>query len=166
MADTRAAREKPLEQFYEVVEDIHAGMLGVEGSGLQLQPMAPQVDRAQKTIWFFTKTDAKLTQAVTPGARARFVVIGSDHDYHACVSGPIEQRKDPDIIERFWNPIVGAWFEGGKEDPALTLLALRLEDGEAWVSTGSSVRFGWEIAKANLKDEHDPDVGVRIDLSF
>ena len=166
MADTRAAREKPLEQFYEVVENIHAGMLGIEGSGLQLQPMAPQMDRPAKTIWFFTKTDAKLTQAVGPGTRARFVVIGRNHDYHACVSGPIEQRKDTEIVERYWSRVAGAWFEGGKEDPALTLLALRLEDGEAWVSTDSSLKFGWEIAKANVKGEHDPDVGVMIDLSF
>ena len=166
MADIRAAREKPIEQFYEVVEDVHAGMLGIEGTGLQFQPMAPQLDRAAKTIWFFTKTDTKLTKAIAPGSRARFVVIGRGHDYHACVSGPIEERKDAEVVERFWNPVVAAWFEGGKEDPKLTLLALRLEDGEAWVSTDSSLRFGWEIAKANLSDEHAPEVGVMVDLKF
>lgn len=166
MADIRAAREKPIEQFYDVVEDVHAGMLGLESTDLQFQPMAPQLDRAAKTIWFFTKTDTRLTQAIAAGARARFVVIGRGHDYHACVSGPIEQRKEAEVIERYWNPIVGAWFDGGKEDPKLTLLALRLEDGEAWVSTDSSLRFGWEIAKANLSDEHDPEVGVVVDLRF
>ena len=166
MADTRAAREKPLEQFYEVVEDIHAGMLGVDGSELQFQPMAPQLDRPNKTIWFFTKASTLMTQAIGPGARGRFVLIGRNHDYHACVSGPIEQTKDPEVIERYWNTVVGAWFEGGKEDPELTLLALRLEDGEAWVSTDSQLKFGWEIAKANLQDAHDPDVGVKTDLKF
>lgn len=166
MADLSAAREKPVEQFYEVLDDVHAGMLGVEGSNLQLQPMAPQVDRPGKTIWFFTKTDARMVQAIGRGARARFVVIGRDHDYHASVSGPIAQKKDPEVIERFWNPVVAAWFEGGKEDSKLTLLALRLEDGEAWVSTDSSLRFGWEIARANLEDAHDPQVGVMTDLRF
>ena len=166
MADTSAAREKPLEQFYGVVEDVHAGMLGVEGTGLQFQPMAPQLDRPNKTIWFFTKTDANLTKAIAPGARARFIVIGAKHDYHACVSGPIEVRKDADAVDRYWSPVVSAWFEGGKDDPKLTLLALRLEEGEAWVSTDSGLRFGWEIAKANVSDQHDPDVGVMVDLKF
>lgn len=166
MADTRAAREKPVEQFYDELEKIHGAMLGVDGSGLQMQPMAPQVDRPNKTIWFFTKTDAALTKAIGPGARAHLAVVGKDHDYHACVSGPIEQRRDPDIVERFWSPVVAAWYDEGKEDPKLTLLALRLEDGEAWASTDSALRFGWEIARANLSSEHDPEVGVKTDLRF
>lgn len=97
------------------------------------------------------------------GARAHFAVIGKDHDYHACVSRPIEQRKGVEIIERYRGPIVAAWYEGATR---LTLLALRLEHGKAWASTDSGLRFGWEIAHANLSDEHDPGVGVMTPLRF
>lgn len=165
MADLSAAREKPVEQFYEQTEAVHAGMLGVDGSPLQMQPMAPQIDRPNKTIWFFSRTDTEMAKAVGDGARAHFVVIGKDHDYHACVSGRIEQTRDPEIVERHWNRVVAAWYEG-KDDPALTLLALRLENGEAWVSTDSALKFGWEIARANLSEDHDPDVGMKTALNF
>ena len=166
MADIRAAREKPIEQFYEAVENVHAGMLGLDGSKLQMQPMAPQLDRAAKTIWFFARTDAEIVEETGPGARAHFVVIGRNHDYHASVSGPIEIRKEREVIDRYWSRITEAWFEGGKDDPKLTVLALRLEDGEAWVSTDSSLKFGWEIARANLSVEHDPEIGMKVPLKF
>ena len=41
MADLKAARDKPAEQLWDQLKDIKAGMLGVEGSGQHLQPMAP-----------------------------------------------------------------------------------------------------------------------------
>ena len=166
MADIRAAREKPIEQFYEVVENVHAGMLGLDGSRLHMQPMAPQLDRANKTIWFFAKTDAEIVRNMGPGGRGHFVVIGKHHDYHASVSGPIELAQDREVVDRYWSRITEAWFEGGKDDPKLTLLALRLENGEAWVSTDSNLRFGWEIAKANMSAEHEPEVGVKTPLKF
>lgn len=166
MADISAARERPVDQFFDETERVHAGMLGVDGSGLHMQPMAPQVDRDARTIWFFTKSDTALVRAITPGARAHFTLVGKDHDYHACVGGPIEQRRDPEIIDRYWNSVIAAWFEGGTDDPKLTLLALKPQDGEAWASTDSALKFGWEIARANLSDEHQPEVGVQVDLRF
>ncbi|MNL70780.1 hypothetical protein D3C87_1958320 [compost metagenome] len=61
---------------------------------------------------------------------------------------------------------MAAWYDGGKEDPLLTMLALTVDDGEIWASTSNSLRFGWEIAKANLKNHQEPDVGVHRRLAF
>lgn len=165
MADIDAARNNPVKQFFDELGDVHAGMLGVEGSGLHNQPMAPQIDRDGHTIWFYTSRDAALVKAVTPGAKAHFIVIGEDHDYHACVCGPIETSTDPEIVEKFWNPVVAAWYPDGKTDPNLVMLKLTLQDGQAWASTDSNLRFGWEIAKANVTDER-PNIGVVADLRF
>src|SRR6218665_1382281 len=37
-----------------------------------------------------------------------------------------------------------------RQGPRLTMLALEIEDAEIWASTGSKLKFGWEIAKANF----------------
>ncbi len=60
----------------------------------------------------------------------------------------------------------GCLVRGGKSDPKLTLLELKLDDGEIWASTDSSLKFGWEIAKANMSDEKMPDVGVHREVRF
>jgi hypothetical protein len=46
------------------------------------------------------------------------------------------------------------------------MLAMHVDDAEIWVSTGSKLKFGWEIAKANLDEDKMPDVGVRQHLQF
>ena len=154
MSSLRQARENPKEQLFDEIDKIHAGMLGVEGTHMHMQPMAPQLDRQTNTVGFFT------------GARAHFCVVGKDHDYHACLAGRLEVRKDPVKIDEYWSSVVEAWFDHGKDDPKLTMLALHLDDAEIWASTGSSLKFGWEIAKANFNPDEEPDVGVKTRVTF
>ena len=166
MSSLTQARENPKEQLFDEIDRIHAGMLGIEGSHMHMQPMAPYVDRATSTIWFFTRTDADIVGVIAPGAHAHFCVVGKDHDYHACVAGRISVRRDPAKVDEYWSAVVEAWFDHGKDDPKLTMLALEMEDAEIWASTGSTLKFGWEIAKANFNPEEEPDVGVKAHVRF
>ena len=165
MADIKKAETDAKTQLFDEIDNIHAGMLGVDGSGLHMQPMAPQLDRDASTVWFFTKKSTELVKALDASGHAHFCVVGKDHDYHACVSGPLTERFDPSVRDRYWNAVVEAWFEGGKDDPDLTMLALTMRSAKIWASTDSSLKFGWEIAKANLTDS-EPHVGVTKELQF
>lgn len=164
MADLKAARTDPEHQLFDEIDGVHAVMLGVEGAGA-MQPMAPELDRTTKTVWFYTKKDTDLARSVGTGAPGILCLVGKSQDYHACLSGRIEQRLDPEVRDRFWNSVVDAWFEGGKDDPNLTMLAMKLDQGHIWASTDSTLKFGWQIAKANLTDT-EPDVGVTRQLTF
>lgn len=166
MASLSQAHEDPKNQLWDQIDGVHAGMLGLEGLHMHMKPMAPFVDRTTNTIWFYTRSDAEMVQQLKPGARAHFCVVGKNHDYHACVSGVISERKDSAKIDEYWNAVVEAWYHGGKKDPNLTMLALHVDDGEIWASTGNTIAFGWEIAKANLNEDKEPDVGVHRRLAF
>ncbi|WP_276119724.1 MULTISPECIES: pyridoxamine 5'-phosphate oxidase family protein [Pararhizobium] len=165
MADISKTKTDPLQQLWDVLDDVHAGMLGVEESGQHMQPMAPFVEKESNSIWFYTRTDSDLVKAVQTGARAHFCVISKDHDYHACLAGAIDEVKSREHIEKYWSAPVAAWFEGGKEDPALTMLQLKLDDVAIWASTNSTLKFGWEIAKANLTGK-EPELGYHTKISL
>lgn len=165
MADLKDAREKPADQLWDQIDDVKAGMLGVEGSGQHMQPMAPQLDRDANKIWFFTKKSSDLLKAVGDGAKAHFCVVGEHHDYHACLAGRLRENRDAAKIDEYWNPVVAAWYPEGKDDPDMTLLELSLEDAAIWASKGNPILFGWEIAKANATHE-EPDLGVRNHIAF
>ncbi|OLP44103.1 pyridoxamine 5'-phosphate oxidase family protein [Rhizobium oryziradicis] len=166
MANITEAVDAPANQLWKEIDAVHAGMLGLEGSTKHMQPMAPYSDPTTNTVWFFTKTDSELAMSIRPGSRAHFCVIGKNHDYHACLGGVIELRKDQAKIDEHWSSIVEAWYEGGKNDPTLTMLAMHVDDAEIWASTGNPLKFGWEIAKANFDDSKMPDVGVHRHLNF
>jgi general stress protein 26 len=165
MADISKTKTDPLQQLWDVLDDVHAGMLGVEESGQHMQPMAPFVEKESNSIWFYTRTDSDLVKAVQTGDRAHFCVISKDHDYHACLAGAIDEVKSREHIEKYWSAPVAAWFEGGKEDPALTMLQLKLDDVAIWASTNSTLKFGWEIAKANLTGK-EPELGYHKKISL
>ncbi|MBN7805681.1 pyridoxamine 5'-phosphate oxidase family protein [Agrobacterium rosae] len=166
MVSLSEAREAPARQLWDEINSVHAGMLGLEGLHSHMQPMAPHADPKTNTIWFFTKKDAHIVQALKSGGRAHFCVVGKDHDYHACLSGKLEVREDKAKLDEYWNSVTAAWYEHGKSDPQLTMLALHVDDADIWASTDSTLKFGWEIAKANLSDDKTPDIGVRQHLAF
>ncbi|MGB7404271.1 MAG: pyridoxamine 5'-phosphate oxidase family protein [Pacificimonas sp.] len=166
MSDTKRARTDPEAQFWDQLDGHTAGMLGVTGSGQHLQPMTHFTSRDEKALYFFSSRSSDLVAAITPGATALYTYVAKDHDYHACMKGKLSISNDPALIEKFWSPIVGAWFADGKSDPDLALLRLELEDAAIWASTDSTLKFGWEIAKANVTDSSDPDVGVSNHIWF
>lgn len=165
MADISKTKSDPLQQLWDVLGDVHAGMLGVEGSGQHMQPMAPFIEKETNSIWFFTRTDSDLIDAARTGNQAHFCVISKDHDYHACLAGAIDEVKSREHIDKYWSAPVAAWFEGGKDDPSLTMLQLKLDNVAIWASTNSTLKFGWEIAKANLTGK-EPDLGYHTQISL
>ena len=167
MVDLDRTRENAEAQFWEQVKEVRAGMLGVQGLPDHMQPMSPREEPEAKTLWFYLSADSDLYKQVKGGHdKAHFCVVGKDHDYHACVSGTLSETTDKAKIDQHWDPIVAAWFHGGKDDPDMRMIGMRLDHAAIWGSSDSSARFGWEIAKANLMEEKVPDVGVRAEVRF
>lgn len=149
--------------LWKQIGDARQGMLGVMGAKPRhFQPMTPNCEKDAGRLWFFIRKDAELYGALDGGREAMFIVQAKD--YQACIGGQLSPRQDRDVVERYWNPVIAAWFEG-KNDPNLGLLCFDCEDAEIWLNQAKPVRFGWEVARANLTGK-DPDVGDRASLSF
>lgn len=172
MTDLDATRKNPEAQFFDTVSHTRAVMLGQSEAGNQmqpnhLQPMAPQTGPNDRAVWFFTKNGSDLARSVLQKSRirAQMAVVSDDHDYHASVNGHLFMERDREVVERFWSPVVSAWFENGRDDPDLVVLRFEPADAQIWASNGSGIRFAWEIAKANLTST-EPDMGFETRITF
>ncbi len=167
MTDLHKTRHEPIAQLFDILDDTHAVMTGLDQTGQSMQPMAPQVDEDRRGIWFYAKRDSDMGAAIAKQktSRARICAISPDHDYHAFISGAMSEEPDRSLIDKFWSPAVAAWFEHGKEDTNLILLRFDASEADIWASSGSAIRFAWEIAKANLTD-NEPDVGEKAHIVF
>lgn len=153
-------------RLWKEVESARFGMLGLVHSHQHYQPMTAFAEPESGQIWFFTRDDTDLAQAVAAdGADAMFVVQAKDGDFQACIGGRLSRDHDTARIQRWWSPIVAAWYPDGQDDPHLTLLRLDARDAELWISKGGAIRFAWEIAKANLTDRK-PDLGDRAHIGI
>ena len=94
-----------------------------------------------------------------------FTYQAKDQKVHACIHGDLSIDNDRERIDRYWNPVVAAWYPDGKDDPRLTLIRFDGDDGRVWVSKKGAVGFFYEIAKANLT-KTTPDAGGVADVNL
>ena len=164
MTNINETKTEPREQFWDIIEDARMVMLGSPDPSHHMQPMAPQVDDDQETIWFFTRKDSELVGAI--GSQSHCIrMCFTQKNYQASVDGIIRQEMNPAALEEFWSPVVAAWYKDGKSDPMLTMLRFDPTDASVWASSGNPLRFVWEIAKANLTDK-TADLGERTSIEF
>jgi general stress protein 26 len=163
MSDLDQTRTDPKGQLWDMLESVNAVMLG-SGGHEHMQPMSPNLARDEERIWFFTRRTTDIARAAQSRPQVHLCLIGNDHDYHACIRGTLALSDSPEHVDRFWNPVSGAWFES-KDDPDLTMLVFTPENAAIWASSGSTVRFGWEVLSANITGK-EPDVGERANVTF
>lgn len=161
MADTILTAAEAEEEFWEHLGKHGVGMLGLDQPGYHSQPMTAFRDEDGGAIWFFTRDDTDLARdAALPDQPAMFAFASKDHEVWASLHGTLSVSHDREKIERYWNPVVAAWYPDGKDDPHLTLLRFEPDDGRIWVSRKGPIRFFYEIAKANLTKTLPDEGGV------
>ena len=153
-------------EFWNSLKESNTGMLGLDQPGHHNQPMTGFAEPATGTIWFFTRNDTDLAGAVAQGAQsAMFTYQAKDQKLQACIHGSLSIDNDRERIERFWNPVVAAWYPDGKKDTHLTLLRFNGEDGRVWVSDKGALGFAYQVMKANLTKTL-PDAGSVADVNL
>lgn len=156
----------PRGAVFDVLDEVRAGMLGLSAAGEGFQPMTHFPDPTAGVIWFISSTQTDLVASLDQGENADYVVISPDHDVHISLRGKLYHVQDRARIDDLWSPMIAAWFAGGRTDPHVALLRFELEVGDIWASTPSTLKFGFEMIRANLDPSHHPDIGVKANVRF
>lgn len=149
-------------EFWDAMEDIRAGMLASDTA--RAVPMSHHVDPEKKALWFITANGTDLSKSAQTGTAAQYIVSSKDEGFYARIDGTLTAVTDSAQLDEMWSAMAGAWFEDGKQDDDVQLLRLDLKEAEAW-TTGGSLKFLYEIAKANMTDTK-PDAGQHGTVRF
>ena len=142
----------------EFWDSIKSDMTAMVGTGnVHPKPMTAQFDGDSRTIYFFTAKDTDLAEAAGSPTDATLIYSAKGHDLFATVHGTLGVDNDRARIDRLWNRYVAAWFEGGKDDPRLCLLAFQPREAEIWkdassVVAGVKMFLGMGDPKEDYKD--------------
>ena len=168
MADKTLTPQAAEQAFWQALETSNTGMLGLDQPGHHAQPMTAFREEGTGVIWFFTRDDTDLARdaGIGGGQSAMFHYGSKDQKVWACIHGELSVHgPDREIVDRYWNPVLAAWYPGGKEDAHLTILRFDGDDGRVWVSESGLMKFAFEIARANLTKTL-PDTGRVADVSL
>ncbi len=166
MSDKTLTADDAKDHFWKGLKESNTGLLGLDQPGYHAQPMTAFREEETGTIWFFTRDDTDLARdaGIGGGQSAMFHYGSKDQKVWACIHGELSiHGDDRAIIDRYWNPVLSAWFPEGKDDPHLTILRFDGDDGRVWVSDGGLFKFAFEIAKANIANTA-PNVGGVADV--
>lgn len=125
-------------KFWKALGSDRTVMLGLEGvSDVAPRPMTAIIEDRHGPIWFFTARDNAIVENLGAGSRGLATFSSKGHDLFASVHGNLVIDNDRATIDRLWNAFIAAWFEGGKDDPTLTLLRFDAEHAEIWADASS-----------------------------
>jgi general stress protein 26 len=166
MTDDPKTKDEIQAKLWDEIKHSRFGMLGLADNVRQFQPMAAIPEPGERAIWFFTKSTTDLAKAVADGgSEGVFLIQSKDQELQANILGDLDLIRDAGRVDKYWNPMVAAWFPEGRDDPSLVLLRLSVRSGEVWMSRQGPVRMAWEIAKANATHE-EPNLGQRSSLDL
>ncbi len=152
-------------RFRDRLDDVNAGLLGLTDD-LRLVPMSHQLRDGDDTFYFITAAGTDLYEAVKAAPKsAIYALAEGGKGLYARVEGDLAEVTDPALIEELWNFVADAWFEDGKQDDDVRILALTPKTAEVWLTTTSGVAFLYQIARAKITGQQ-PDMGEQGTVTY
>lgn len=125
------------DKFWKALKSDRTVMLGIDRYEDHVRPMTALFEEAGGPIWFFTANDNSIVENLGAGKPATANFASKDHNLFATVEGRLQLDIDRVVIDRLWNPFIGAWYKGGKDDPKLALLRFDAEAAKIWLNENS-----------------------------
>lgn len=83
-------------------------------------------------LWFFSASDSHKNEELNRDPSCTLYFQGSPHSDFLQLNGTVTITRDRAKIDQLWEPIIGNWFTGGKDDPRITVLEVTPTDGYYW----------------------------------
>lgn len=149
--------------IWNLIKDIKVGMLVTKevnaDDSMRARPMSLVQDAYDGMLYFYTsKSDAKAFE-IEQDRDVCLTFSNPKDNVYVSLTGKANVSKDQELIDKYWNPFVAAWFENGKDDPDVTMLKVKISKGEHWDSNKNKLVQLFEIAKANVVKSATPDMG-------
>ena len=146
--------------IWNLIKNIEVGMLVTQdedASTIRSRPMHLVQDAYDGTLYFFTpKSDAKVYE-IRDERDVCITFSDIQKQIYISLSGQASLSTDRELIDKYWNSWVAQWFEGGKDDPEVSVLAIKIHKGEHWNAENNKAIQFIKMAKAKAMDE-TPDL--------
>lgn len=153
------------ERLSELVTSASTALLTTRaGDGaLHSRPLEVLQDDFDGRIWFLVEEPSEKTREIALDPHVN-VSFASKKGYLS-VAGTARITKDEDLIDELWGPSAQAWFEGGREDPAIAVIEVTADSAEYWAKTEPGVFALVKATKAMITGGQ-PDIGENRTVEF
>ena len=157
-----------LEDLKEKIKDVKFGMfttLDPDGK-LSSRPMTSQQLDDGGNLWFFTSDVTDFVRHLSEHPEVNVAFSDPEDSLYVSVAGHAELTRDRAKIDELWSPLVAAWFDGGKDDPHLSLIKVHVNSAEYWDTKSSKMTQLYALAKSALTGKAPRDIGEHKKISL
>ncbi|WP_152916218.1 pyridoxamine 5'-phosphate oxidase family protein [Arthrobacter sp. RIT-PI-e] len=118
--------------------------VGLDGK-LVSRPLALQAKDFDGDLWFFTEDPSPKADEIR--ANPQVNVTANTGKGYISIAGTATLTKDQAKIDELWSPAVSAWFEDGRDDPAVALIHVDADTAEYWYMDAPRVVSAVQMVK-------------------
>lgn len=96
------------------------------------RPMSVQKVDDQGDLWFLSASDSKKNAEIASDPSVQLLFRGSDYTDFLTLYGRATISTDKAMIKELWKPIIRDWFTEGVDDPRITVIRIRPQEGYYW----------------------------------
>jgi general stress protein 26 len=164
MAQNKDLRdEAAIEKIKEMAEEKICLFCTYENEQIISRPMSTQQVDEDGTLWFLSRKDSTKNEQIDENSSVHLMYSDTSKHHYLSLSGHARIVVDQAKVEELWNPIAKAWFEKGKDDPEITLIAVIPEEGHYWDTKNGKLVSMLKIAVAAVSGK-PMDGGVEGDI--
>ncbi|MBV2128820.1 pyridoxamine 5'-phosphate oxidase family protein [Arsukibacterium indicum] len=147
------------QKIWDLIKHIKTGMLTTHhGNELRARPMVLVQDEYDGTLWFYTDLKSEKVFEVERDHDVCLSFADPDNQVYVSLTGVGKPTRNKELINKYWNSFVAAWFPEGKDSANVGMLEVKILKGEHWDSSSSAMVKSVKTMTAKIKGEQ-PDLG-------
>lgn len=112
------------------------------GFPADITPMSVQKVDDDGTIWFISSTESVRNRNIAGDARVELTFQNEGKYEYLTLHGHARVHTDRATIDANWTKLADAWFDGGKDDPRVSILSVKPVGGHYWeTKAGKLIAF-------------------------
>jgi general stress protein 26 len=145
MAKKDGAKQAPIEKevrkLRKFIKSTRIAMLTTVASDgrLRSRPMASLKGGFDGDLWFVTRAGAPKTEEIRDNQHVNVGFSDPEEERFVSISGLASLVRDAAKVEDLWSRRLRTWFPGGKKDPDLALIRVRIDRAEVWDSKSATM---------------------------
>lgn len=165
MTDTAAAEKNAeFEQVGKLISKARFAFVTTHADGRLLsRPLAILEREFDGDLYFFTADPSPKTEQVVADSQVNVSLQSGDN--YLSIAGTASVTRDATLIDELWNPYAEAWFEQGRDDPAVALLKVHADSAEYWTVDSPNPIALIKYVKAMITGEK-PDVATNTSVDL
>ncbi len=164
MTDTPSDKNAEFEQVGKLISKARFAFVTTHADGRLLsRPLAILEREFDGDLYFFTADPSPKTEQVVADSQVNVSLQSGDN--YLSIAGTASVTRDATLIDELWNPYAEAWFEQGRDDPAVALLKVHADSAEYWTVDSPKPIALIEYVKAMITGEK-PDVATNTSVDL